>query len=86
MTINPLHQFALMLMHEEGASWLVNFTANPIDITNALATLKNREQPPECDLGKMFDVIAENAVMPLVTDPVNELPTHVVRVVHLYAR
>lgn len=86
MTIDTKHQYALMVLHESGASWLVDFTMDPVVITNTLSTLKSRDQPPECDLGQMFDMVADKVVLPHVNDPVTELPPHVVRVIFLYAR
>jgi hypothetical protein len=86
MTIDTKHQYALMVLHESGATWLVDFTMDPVEITNTLSTLKSRDQPPECDLGQMFDMVADKVVLPHVNEPLTEMPSYIVRVIFLYAR
>ncbi|XP_065353528.1 BRISC and BRCA1-A complex member 1-like [Cloeon dipterum] len=86
MTIDTKHEYALMALHREGASWITHFTDTPSDITNTMATLKSMPQPPECDMSCVFDKIVDIIALPHVSDVSVELPSHIYRVIMLYAR
>ncbi|XP_059472802.1 BRISC and BRCA1-A complex member 1-like [Neocloeon triangulifer] len=86
MTVNSKHQYALMVLHEDGASWLLDFTFSPTDIANTMATLKTREQPPEWNLTSMFNIVNEKVLMPHVADIGNDIPPYIYRVICIYAR
>jgi hypothetical protein len=84
--LNIKHQYALVVLHENHATWLHDFTNDPKDITSILANLTESEQPDMFDLSVLFDSMVEHILLPHVDDPSKIAPSYDVRVILLYAR
>ncbi|XP_045158259.2 BRISC and BRCA1-A complex member 1-like isoform X2 [Mercenaria mercenaria] len=84
--IDRKHEFALILM-QETAIWVRDFTRNPRDIQLAL---DDNLDPPfceTCDMGSVFDKIADKVELPHIEgNPEIIPPPYTVRLVFIYGR
>eukprot|EP00656_Telonema_subtile_P005604 TRINITY_DN12552_c0_g1_i2.p1 TRINITY_DN12552_c0_g1~~TRINITY_DN12552_c0_g1_i2.p1 ORF type:complete len:237 (-),score=34.39 TRINITY_DN12552_c0_g1_i2:138-848(-) len=83
LTASPQHSFALCTLAET-ALWVQDFTSDPNVMGNTLGNLfphHTQGNLTHCDLGSLFDTIAQNARL---TDP--SPPTCITRALLIYAR
>ncbi|KAF4519596.1 hypothetical protein B566_EDAN003763 [Ephemera danica] len=84
--LNTKHQYALVVLHDDNATWLCDFTNEPKSIINLLTNLVENDQPESFDLSVLFDTLKENITLPDMDDLSKFAPPFVVRVILLYAR
>ncbi|XP_033117056.1 BRISC and BRCA1-A complex member 1-like [Anneissia japonica] len=86
-SINPKHEFALVLLQEK-AVWFQDFTNDLNDIIGDLYDL-DLEKPDceEFDLTSLFEVLYQNVVLPPVEGDIESLPPpYIIRTIMVYGR
>lgn len=84
-TIQPgVHEFALMSLDSQGASWLCDYTSNVKTVVNHLEGIVENvldEEQRTYDLGQLFEAIHAR-----IATPVTNRPMFVSRVILIYGR
>ncbi|RZC38149.1 hypothetical protein BDFB_006277 [Asbolus verrucosus] len=86
--INQKHEYALVILNENNAIWLSEFTNNISDVISALQNIGSCNAEDIFDLNTLFDIILENVEIPGECDLEEMLipPPYVVRTVLFYGR
>ncbi|KAK3579152.1 hypothetical protein CHS0354_022175 [Potamilus streckersoni] len=80
------HEFAVVLL-QESAVWIKDFTSNPKDIINCLDDLSATYTCETFDVDSLFDLIRERVPMPHVDGDQAVLPPpYIVRLIFLFGR
>lgn len=84
--INPLHQFALLVL-QESAVWLQDFTSDVEEFLNVMFDLTNETQECEsCDLTSLFETITAKVELPEIEEVEVLPPPYIVRTLFFYGR
>ncbi|XP_056648291.1 BRISC and BRCA1-A complex member 1-like [Diorhabda sublineata] len=80
--INKNHEFAIVLLNENNASWYMNFTSDVRRIDNAIGTITQCEVEDTFDISLVFEEIIPNIKVPEET----VAPPYIIRTVLFYGR
>ncbi|KAI4458123.1 hypothetical protein MML48_7g00007146 [Holotrichia oblita] len=80
------HEFALITLNENSASWIHDFTNNIQSIIQKLKEIEECETEDIFDLGTVFDLINKNIKVPTQNSDLVIPPPFVVRALFLYNR
>lgn len=83
--INSKHEYALMLLNENIATWSVNFTKNVSEIEDKLEELEECQTEDVFNMNSVFDTIMNHVSLPK-TDHILQPPAYVVHTIFLYNR
>lgn len=85
-SIDDNHEYALVILNENTASWILDFTNNIQDILKSLRNLEDCHTEDIFDLNSLFDVINKNIAIPCTKASLVVPPQYVVRAIMLYGR
>lgn len=84
--IDNKHEFALVTLNENSASWAHDFTSNVQNIIQELNDVEECETEDIFDMGTVFDLINKNVTVPTPKADLIIPPPFVVRAIFLYNR
>ncbi|KAF2900000.1 hypothetical protein ILUMI_06193 [Ignelater luminosus] len=84
--IDNQHEFALVFLNENSATWIHDFTSSPQDIIRTIQSATVCEPEDIFDLNSVFDLIAKRVELDIPKNNLLIPPTFVVRTILLYGR
>lgn len=84
--INKNHQYALVVLNENSATWVHNFTNSVRDIISTIEAVKECEPEDIFNLNSLFDIVNCNIVLPATKTDILIPPTTTYRTILLYGR
>lgn len=86
IAIDNQHEFALVFLNENSATWIHDFTSSPQDIIRTMQSDTECEPEDIFDLNSLFGLIAKRVELDIPKNNLLVPPTFVVRTVLLYGR
>ncbi|XP_002740178.1 BRISC and BRCA1-A complex member 1-like [Saccoglossus kowalevskii] len=84
--INRQHEFALVVL-QDNALWMHNFTSNTEEFCYVLADLNNDSDIDTFDMSSLFDLIYEKVDLPPIKGNIEIIPPpYIVRTIMIYGR
>lgn len=84
--IDQKHQYALVILNENEANWILNFTSDVKKVLKELHSLNECNAEDIFNLNSVFDVINENVNLEFINDEAMVPPAYIVRTILFYAR
>ncbi|XP_018565083.1 BRISC and BRCA1-A complex member 1 [Anoplophora glabripennis] len=84
-TINKSNEFAIVVLNENNAKWILNFTSDMRKLKDAINKIDKCEVEDTFNLNSLFDEIKENVTMPNLLK-LEVPPSYIVRTVIFYGR
>lgn len=83
--INIKHEFALIVLNENIATWMVDFTTDIEEIMNELDKIDECETEDVFSMNSIFETIMQNCDLPKVEN-ISDIPSYILHAMLLYNR